>query len=116
VLLAHLPADALAAFLDRGPLERRTPRSITSRSRLLRSLHVVRRRGYALDEEELASDLCCIAVPVIDGSQQVVAALSVAMPKSRFRAARVAEWQQALRAAAARIGERLPRGAGMGAR
>jgi IclR family transcriptional regulator, KDG regulon repressor len=108
VLLAHLPPDALANFFARKPLTRRTPRSITSKAALLRTLQSVRHSGYALDEEELASDLCCISVPVIDGSSRVVAALSVAMPKSRFSSRRVPDWYRTLRDAADRVGARLP--------
>lgn len=107
VLLAHLAPEALAALLAAGPLERRTPRSITRKPELLRTLEVVRRRGYATDEEELASDLCCIAVPVADSTGRVVAALSVAMPKSRFHDDAVGGWTGMLAASAARVGERL---------
>jgi IclR family transcriptional regulator, KDG regulon repressor len=110
VLLAHLPGKVVTALLSGGPLERRTPRSITRKPELLRALEAVRRQGYAIDEEELASDLCCLAVPVTDGTGEVVAALSVAMPKSRFRAAAIKGWQRSLAAAASRIGERLPPG------
>ncbi|HVL57498.1 MAG TPA: IclR family transcriptional regulator [Burkholderiaceae bacterium] len=109
VLLAHLAPDALAEFFARGPLERRTPRSITRKPDLLRALDAIRRHGFALDEEELASDLCCVAVPIADGASRVVAALSVAMPKSRFRTERVPQWRSALAAAASRIGAQLHR-------
>jgi DNA-binding IclR family transcriptional regulator len=112
VLLAHLPSDSLAALLAAGPLERRTPRSITRKPELARALDAVRRRGFAIDEEELASDLCCIAVPVTDSSGQVVAALSVAMPKSRFHGGSIKGWTQSLAVSAARIGERLMAGGG----
>lgn len=112
ILLAHLAQDSLAAQLAAGPLERRTPRSITRKPELLRELVAVRGQGFAIDEEELASDLCCIAVPVADSSGQVVAALSVAMPKSRFRGGSIKRWTLSLAESAARIGERLMPGDG----
>jgi len=107
VLLAHLTPESLSAMLAARPLERRTPRSITRKPELLRALDAVRRQGYATDEEELASDLCCIAVPVADSAGRVVAALSVAMPKSRFHGKAVEGWTRLLASSAARIGERL---------
>jgi DNA-binding IclR family transcriptional regulator len=107
VLLAHLPPESRDALLAAGPLERRTPRSITRKPELLRALATVRLQGFATDEEELASDLCCIAVPVTDSTGQVAAALSVAMPKSRFRASAIKGWVRALADSASRIGERL---------
>jgi len=106
VLLAHLPSGALESVLSAAPLERRTPRSITRKADLMRALDAVRQQGFAIDEEELASDLCCIAVPVADAAGRVFAALSIAMPKSRFRSSRVAGWVCALSAAASRIGGR----------
>ena len=112
VLLAHLPPEDLAEHLAAGPLERRTSRSITRKPELLRALEAVRRDGYASDEEELASDLCCLAVPVADASGRVIAALSVAMPKSRFRGGAIRRWTQALSDAAIRIGERVVPGGG----
>jgi len=33
-------------------------------------------------------DVFCVAAPVIDGNQQPIAALSVSVPRSRFRANR----------------------------
>jgi IclR family KDG regulon transcriptional repressor len=107
VLLAALDANALAAFIARGPLERRTPHSLARKSDLLKALNAVRDQGYATDEEEFALDICCIAVPVRDTAGRVVAALSTAMPKSRYRAERVRGWVKTLAVAAGRIGGRL---------
>lgn len=106
VLLASLDPDALAGFLRR-PLERRTPRSLTRKADLLRAIAAAQARGHATDEEELAADMCCVAVPVRDPRGRVVAALSIAMPKSRYRSGRVAGWAKTLAAAAERIGGRL---------
>ena len=110
VLLASLEAQALAAFL-RQPLERRTPRSLTRKAEVLKAIQATREQGYGTDEEELAADMCCIAVPVRDPAGHVAAALSIAMPKSRYRSGRVAVWVKALAGAAARIGGRLRPGA-----
>lgn len=107
VLLASLDPEALAAFFARRPLERRTPRSLTRKSEVLKAIEATRGQGYGTDEEELAPDMCCIAVPVQDQARRVVAALSIAMPKSRYRSGRVAVWVKALAEAATRIGGRL---------
>ncbi len=111
VLLAGLAADALQAFFAARTFERRTPRTLTRKADVLKAVEAARRLGYATDEEELAADLCCIGVPIRNASGRTVAAVSIAMPKSRYRAARVGEWVRALSAAAARIGERVRDGA-----
>lgn len=90
-LLAHLPPEALKAFLAAGPLERRTARTITGKRALEAELATVRQRGYAVDDEELADDLCCVAVPLFDGSGHAIAGISAAMPKARFGARRVTD-------------------------
>ena len=106
VLLAALEPERLEAFLRR-PLERRTPRSLARKADLLKAIAATRNQGYGTDVEELAADMCCVAVPVQDPAGRIVAALSIAMPKSRYRAERVAGWVKALSAAAERIGGRL---------
>jgi IclR family acetate operon transcriptional repressor len=79
VLLAFGAAD-----LPRGKLERRTDRTITSRSRLAEELTGVRERGYAVTIEELEPGLVAVAAPVFADGAIVVGALSVSGPASRL--------------------------------
>jgi IclR family transcriptional regulator, acetate operon repressor len=79
-----------AAQLPPGRLERRTPRTITSRADLDADLAGVRRRGYAITDEELEPGLVAVAAPVHRDGGTVVAALSVSAPATRLTAARIA--------------------------
>ena len=72
-----------AATLPAGRLERRTPRTITSRTALAAELAAVRERGYAVTTEELEPGLVAVAAPVISASG-VVGALSVSGPAGRL--------------------------------
>jgi IclR family transcriptional regulator, acetate operon repressor len=72
-----------AAELPAGRLERRTPRTITSRAALAAELAAVRERGYAVTTEELEPGLVAVAAPVISASG-VVGALSVSGPAGRL--------------------------------
>jgi DNA-binding IclR family transcriptional regulator len=65
-VLAHLPNEERERFLKRIKLVRYTPNTITKRGKLLEELKAVRERGYAIDNEELAVGLRCIAAPVFD--------------------------------------------------
>ena len=76
-----------AAELPQGRLESRTTRTITSRAALDDDLLDVRRRGYAVTDEELEPGLVAVAAPVFRDGAVVVAALSVSAPASRVRAA-----------------------------
>ena len=78
VLLAHAPPDVVAAVL--ADLTRETCFSIVDPRRLLRQLAEVRRRGYARTNEEMTLGACSIAVPVPDGSGQVVASVGIVVP------------------------------------
>jgi IclR family acetate operon transcriptional repressor len=78
-----------AAELPRGRLEHRTAATITSRAALQADLADVRRRGYAVTDEELEPGLIAVAAPVYSGGGAVVAALSVSGPTSRLTSARL---------------------------
>jgi len=77
------PASPLAAF---------TPRTITTRARLLEELARVRRRGFAEAREEREEGLAAVAAPVRDTSGGLAGIIGVQGPASRFdaRSARAA--------------------------
>jgi IclR family pca regulon transcriptional regulator len=79
VLLAFLPPDELAAYLERVELRALTPRTITSRSELEAALAAVRDQGWATVDQELEAGLRSVAVPVRGRDGSVVAALNVSM-------------------------------------
>jgi DNA-binding IclR family transcriptional regulator len=60
-----------------------TPNTITDPKALKRELDEIREQGFALDREEFALGLSCVAVPV-DGSSPF--ALTVAGPSERVMA------------------------------
>lgn len=107
VLLAYLPPHDLSWFFDEVRLERRTPNTITRKSALRKELEKVRRQGYAVDDEEMAENLCCVGVAVRDPTDRVVAALSVAMPKMRFKAAMIPTWARLLAESGSQIRHQL---------
>jgi IclR family pca regulon transcriptional regulator len=83
VLLAYLPEPQIADYLARVKLVQRTDRTVTSASKLKRSLLEVRKAGFALLDQELEVGLRSIAVPVRDGQGGVMAAINVSTHSSR---------------------------------
>lgn len=67
-----------------GPLERRTPQTITDRAEFQQELATVLRRGYAAAREELEPGLVAVASPVRSRDGSVVAAISVSGPTARM--------------------------------
>lgn len=80
VLLAYAPEEEREAVLASGPLPRRTARSLGTLDEVRRELTAISGRGYALDREEAAPGIACVAVPVLAGDGCAVAAISVSYP------------------------------------
>lgn len=67
-----------------GRLEKRAPRSITTRPALLVELELARRQGFATIKDELEEGLVAVAAPVRDADGNVIAAISVSGPTPRI--------------------------------
>lgn len=76
-ILAFLPQEELDAALKGRILERFTPKTITKHQKLLRELEIIRRQGYAVDDEESSPHVRCVGAPVFGNSARVEAAVSV---------------------------------------
>ena len=77
VLLAHLPAEERAAYLDRARLDPPTPRAPATRAELEADLERIRERGHAVSDEEIRLGIASVGAPVRDRAGTVCAALSV---------------------------------------
>ena len=85
-ILAFLPEDRVNDIIRRTRFERFTHRTIATAEQLRTEIEKTRRRGYAVDDEELEEGLRCIAVPVLDAQRQPVAAVSISGPSFRVTA------------------------------
>jgi DNA-binding IclR family transcriptional regulator len=110
VLLAQLDVPEARRRLSVGRLEALTPKTLTDPEELLVELERIRKRGYAIDDEEFAIGLHCVAMPVRSASGEVVAALSVAMPEPRYSRAIATQNREALAETVAEV-ERVLAGA-----
>jgi len=104
-LLAHAPADVIDDYLA-GTLVRRTERTVVGPGLIRQQLERVRETGAAFEYEESAKGLVCIAAPVFGVDGDVVTALSLTGPVTRFDPRRAAG---ALRAAATGVQTTLAR-------
>ena len=83
-ILANLGEDALDDYLKRIHLVQYGPNTIVSKKKLRAELKDTRERGYAIDNEELAQGLRCVAAPVFDHTGQARYALSISFPSMRL--------------------------------
>lgn len=106
-LLAHLPgAEAEAIIKERG-LKRFTPKTLTTRAGLLADLEKVRRKGYAIDDEENNLGARCVAAPVFDGFGRAVAAVGVSATITQIDRGSIAKIAEAVKQAAREISRQL---------
>jgi len=80
-LMAFLPEEDLRELLGELAFEKGCPNTHDSPDSLLGDLAEVRRRGYAVDDEEHLPGLFCVAAPIFDAGGAVIAAISVASVK-----------------------------------
>jgi DNA-binding IclR family transcriptional regulator len=82
-IAAYLPADQRVSLLatERMPL---TGRTKTTRAALGQALAQVRRRGYAVEDQEATVGDAGIAAPIINGDDAVAGAIGLVGPAERL--------------------------------
>ena len=76
-LLAYSPREAVERIVHTYGLERYTPHTIITEDGLFKELQNIRERGYAIDNSEHEKNIRCVAVPILNESGEIEAALSV---------------------------------------
>lgn len=107
VLLAYLPSEERGAILDRISLDRHTDRTITDRRTLALEIDRVHANGWAIDDQELAMELRCVAAPVLTAAGTALSAVSISGPSDRFLPADIQRLLPRLRDTAERIATAL---------
>jgi DNA-binding IclR family transcriptional regulator len=83
-MLAFQPEDVIDQIVGKIRFVRYTHKTLASRETLLKNLERVRRRGYAIDDEEIEVGVRCIGAPIFDEHRRAIAAVSVSGPASRI--------------------------------
>jgi len=113
-ILAALPSEVAERIAAETSLPERTANSIQSLPDLLAELANVRERGYAVDDEEDALGVMCVAATFSDHAGQVAGALSATGLVGNLQARGLPALAADVRSAAARVtallggGERPP--------
>jgi DNA-binding IclR family transcriptional regulator len=83
-MLAFLPDDLREEVLSKIKFTRFTSKTLYSREALLKSLERVKKRGFAIDDEEIEVGVRCVGAPIFDENRYPIAAVSVSGPASRI--------------------------------
>lgn len=83
VILAHLPEAELNVVLKQIRFERKTEKTLASIKALKEELKKIRAAGFAVNNEELATGLFAIAVPLLNHTGVAVAGLNISFLLAR---------------------------------
>ena len=89
VQVAYRSVEEIRKLLKDIGLKPYTKNTIVSDVEMLQHLEEVRRQGYALDKEEYEEDVICLAAPIYDYTENVVAGICISGPIQRMSAERL---------------------------
>ncbi len=107
LFLAHLEATTREEMLFSTKLEPRTPHTITSLPELRAELSRISSRGYAVDDQEYAVGVRCVAGPIYDYNGQVIAGVSATLPAEQLPLNRIEDTAALIVAACREISQSM---------
>lgn len=90
-ILSTLSIEEVTKIWNESVIEKKTSNTVVSLDELLKVLDTVRKRGYALDDEENEMGVRCIAACIYDYRGKVKYAFSISAPVSRMSDERIEE-------------------------
>jgi len=109
-ILAYTPEDELVRLFREKGLPALTEKTITNFSELKAHLAEVRRRGYAVDDEENYHGVRCIAAPIKNHNNAVVASLSISGSVQDITNENITVFADLVKEAASQVSARLGHG------
>jgi DNA-binding IclR family transcriptional regulator len=85
-MLAFLQTEDAARIMADIQFTTFTTKTLRSREELGSALERIRRRGYAIDDEELEVGTRCVGAPIVNENRQAIAAISVSGAATRLAA------------------------------
>jgi IclR family KDG regulon transcriptional repressor len=107
ILLAHLPRKRLDRILKKEKPVQYTDKTIVRRAHLERELSSIRKKGYAIDNEEHEIGVRCVAAPVQNNNSAVCGAVSVSVPTVRLPDEEIPRYRDIIVQAAEEISRRM---------
>lgn len=83
-LMASMTDNEVKEIWKNSEIKQYTPTTITTLPKMLEELEQIRKRGYAIDNEEHEAGIVCIADVIRDVDNHAVAALSISTIATRM--------------------------------
>jgi len=77
ILLAFQPEEKRNELLEKIELKAFNMNTITNSEQLKKELEEIRKKGYAVDREEVFRGTTCLAMPIYNAEKEVIAALGI---------------------------------------
>jgi len=77
VILSYMPEEKREEMLENCDMRPYTRHTITDKDILRKEISVIRRQGYGRDVEEYLDGTSCVAFPIFNDKDEIVAAMSV---------------------------------------
>ncbi|WP_255396819.1 IclR family transcriptional regulator [Petrotoga sp. SL27] len=106
-ILAHLPEKEVEEYLKIVEQKKRGKNTITDPNELKNELKKIRKRGYAIDNEENEIGIFCIGAPIFNYDKKVIAGVSISMSVARAEEKKVDEYIRYVMECAKNISEFL---------
>ncbi len=106
-MLSCLDEQEVRAIVGKQPLTAYTTNTVKNVEQLLADVRAVRKRGYAVDNEEIEIGLRCVGAPIRDHTGGMVGAISTAAPSARLAEKKFPVVGRLVMAIAAEISEQL---------
>ena len=106
ILLAYQEESIINKVMERE-LIGYTERTITDPMKLKNELQIIRKKGYAVSQEELHKGVGSIAAPVTNIKGEIIAAVSIAGPMSRINQQNVPKLTKRVQQAANEVAQKL---------
>lgn len=107
VFMAYVYFDRLKDLVPREGFVKKTPNTLTTFEELEKEAILIRKQGYSIDEEEFFTGVRCMAVPVSDSENQVVAAVGMTASVQRFPRSKIRKICRLLQEASLSIAQEL---------
>lgn len=88
-VLAYKPHAYIERVLAEHGMKKYTEKTITGMAKLYAELDLIRKMGYAFDDEECTLGVRCVAVPIFNYNGQVNHSIGVSGPKTQMTQSRI---------------------------
>lgn len=76
-ILAYMDTEEVKSYLDRIKIIKFSPKTKTSKSKILKALDITKSRGFATIDEELINGNAAIGAPIFDKKNNIAGAISL---------------------------------------